>query len=725
MKRTFIFLMLISLTFGLNLKAQDHHLPLTSDVNDVIGTLNGTNNNVTFATDAERGDVAVFNGTDAYIDIPSFVNGKEAVTIAVWYKADYTTEWRSLWEIVEDPDNKLRYIPSNGIDGKTELVHKTQADGDLMWPGAYTFAQGEWQHSVVTISSNKVTVYVDGQKAFEKNSVENLLNLNDIGNYLGRNTWGDYFLGSMSDFRVYNKALTDTEVAKLYVETEKSTSQIASAYTVTDITQKTCKLNATLNAPGTVALTIQLASDPAPDIETLKLSPFTIEITEANSTGTFAITEAMGGMPKTHYTTYYVAKDANDNWESDMTAVSFKTLAETDNLYHWPLSTDVNEVINGLNGTNQGATFVEDTEKGSVAVFNDGYIELPSFLKDLDEVTISLWFRMDEERLWSRFYSLGLGDEGGPGYREGFWLMPVSGWDNNYAAEFTNPTGVWKQSIVSPAINLGEWYHSVMVMDKTNAKLYLDNVMLSDEVVPVPVGEINDSENYLGKSYWPADAIFGGAMTDLRVFTKALSSEEIAEMYVEQEFISAYPNVSEISQTDAKLNVKLNKAGTVYYTVLESTETQPSIAEIMSAANTIQISEKETEYTATINNLTANTSYKIYSIAKDKYGNTQTTITSTDFSTTTTAINSTSLNFCKLYPNPAEKGEFKIAVDSESGNFKLTVFDLSGRTVLKNNYIRANNQIITVNNRLKSGFYIIKLQNTDNNKAATLKLEIK
>ena len=72
--------------------AQDHQWPLTADVNDVVGGLNGTNNGITFQNDAERGDVAIFDGAAAYADMPSFMKDKSAMTISVWFKPDYENQ---------------------------------------------------------------------------------------------------------------------------------------------------------------------------------------------------------------------------------------------------------------------------------------------------------------------------------------------------------------------------------------------------------------------------------------------------------------------------------------------------------------------------------------------------------------------------------------------------------------------------------------------------------
>lgn len=542
MKRK-IFTLIAMMIFVSSVFAQVHHLPLTSDANDIVGSLNGTlNGDVTFVADAERGDVATFDGDGDWIDIPSFISGKSEFSVSVWYKQDFVQEWRCVFALGNSDVDHIRFMPDNGCCARTEIIYRNDANGntdDKMWPGAILgHVAGDWHHAVITFTSTLITGYEDGVKIFQGNTIKDPTTLSDVSNFIGKNFYGDFFKGSISDFRVYDTALTDAEVASLYVETEKATGEIKGGFAINNIAQKTANIDVVLNQPGRVYFTPRLEGDPAPDVATVKTEAnaygLLINVSSANTITSFPVTEALGGQPKTRYVFYFVAEDAGGTAQSAVTPIAFKTLANTDDVYHWPLQSDVVEANgSGLDGAAVGAVFESDAVRGDVALLKDGYITLPSFVNGLDELSLGIWYRMDEERLWSRIFSIGEGGRpGDDGYRDGLWVVPRSGFDgsNPFALEMTGQDAQWTHMINNPGNGLGEWHHTMIVCNNDSIQMFLDGVKINNMVTPKRFSDINDVNNYLGKSYWP-DAILGGAVSDLWAFTRALTAQEVLDHY--------------------------------------------------------------------------------------------------------------------------------------------------------------------------------------------------
>ncbi|MEN8248760.1 MAG: LamG domain-containing protein, partial [Bacteroidota bacterium] len=294
--RKIILLLFISILFVGQGFAQDHHWPLTADANDVVGTLHGTNHGVTFATDAERGDVAVFDGSggDSFIYIPSLLNGQDEATISLWVKQNVGSTWSRIYSfgVASDIETNQNHgcdihftlVGNNpNDDTRFEFLNKNYAD-PCHWnawpgkPGAITI--GEWHHSVVTLTRTKVVMYLDGEKIAEQNLLSDPFTMDDQGNVLGRAYWPDADVqAAMSDFRVYNNALSDTEVAALYVETEQSTAEIAGGFSIKDITASSATATAVLNQDGTVHVISLAAGSPAPTIEEVKASTAVFTLT--------------------------------------------------------------------------------------------------------------------------------------------------------------------------------------------------------------------------------------------------------------------------------------------------------------------------------------------------------------------------------------------------------------------------------------------------------------
>ncbi|HDS07376.1 MAG TPA: hypothetical protein ENO05_07085 [Bacteroides sp.] len=210
--------------------------------------------------------------------------------------------------------------------------------------------------------------------------------------------------------------------------------------------------------------------------------------------------------------------------------------------HHWPLTENLNDVVGDLHGTNNGVTFENDAERGPVAYFNgdNAYANLPSFVNGLTEITVAVWFRMDESRVWARVYSFGEGDQTEP--KDCMMVIPVSGNNNMYRFTLSNPGGTWydidfPMEIVD--IQTGTWYQSTVVLKPDSIILYHNGAQIfAESGFERAFGTLNDVENALGKSFWP-DPLWKGAISDLRVYDSAMTPAEVKALYDETKAASA------------------------------------------------------------------------------------------------------------------------------------------------------------------------------------------
>jgi hypothetical protein len=209
--------------------------------------------------------------------------------------------------------------------------------------------------------------------------------------------------------------------------------------------------------------------------------------------------------------------------------------------YHWPLKANLDDVVGGKNGTNFGVTFENDATRGNVAVFSgDSYAKLPSFVNGLTEITVAIWYRMDEKRVWSRIYSFGKGDQSEP--KDVMMVIPTSGRvepdsdpaHNMYRFTLSDPSGPWADIDFTKAevdVQLNTWYQSTVVLKPDSIILYHNNTQIfAESGFTRPIGTLEDIENALGKSFWP-DNLWKGALSDLKVWKKALTKAEVIANY--------------------------------------------------------------------------------------------------------------------------------------------------------------------------------------------------
>ncbi len=237
--------------------------------------------------------------------------------------------------------------------------------------------------------------------------------------------------------------------------------------------------------------------------------------------------------------------------------------------HHWPLTTNLNDVVGTLNGTNHGVTFGNDAVRGPVALFDgvSAYANLPSFVNGNAAVTVTCWWKMEESRVWARIYTLGKGDQVEP--KDVMMVIPVSGNNNMYRFTLSDPSGPWvdadfPKEVVDVTTNT--WYWSAVVLKPDSIIVYHnDSQILAESGFTRPINTLEDTENAIGKSFWP-DLTWKGAISDLRFYNTALTKTEVLALYNSTNInvgISKNALQSDIPvvfSENNKIRVKLNKS---------------------------------------------------------------------------------------------------------------------------------------------------------------------
>jgi fibronectin type 3 domain-containing protein len=175
-------------------------------------------NGAAVVTDVDRGKVVALNGSTDYIDLGTNssldLSDNNQATIAAWVRMDASQNHNS---IVTKGEWREAY----------SLLIKGDA-GDVLWTGNDTsvfsgasIPVGVWTHVAVTINGSLTTFYINGQLSGATNQNRgnpidnNPLQNTEIGRE-DRSTDGTlarwYFNGRMDDVRIYELALTQSEI---------------------------------------------------------------------------------------------------------------------------------------------------------------------------------------------------------------------------------------------------------------------------------------------------------------------------------------------------------------------------------------------------------------------------------------------------------------------------------------------------------------------------------
>jgi hypothetical protein len=181
-----------------------HHYSFEDNTNDQAGTNHGTNNGASFV-DGKSGKALNFDGTNDYITLTNDINlGNAEWTTSAWVKTSKTYYQTILSNSLGGPVANLL-----GIYDKILYRHY-----DGSWKnelGDSIVNNGEW-HLLTWVNKNdkKMDLYVDGEldKAGVNSEVTNTGPVDQIGK-----NWGTYyFKGIMDELKVWNYALTQTEI---------------------------------------------------------------------------------------------------------------------------------------------------------------------------------------------------------------------------------------------------------------------------------------------------------------------------------------------------------------------------------------------------------------------------------------------------------------------------------------------------------------------------------
>jgi hypothetical protein len=170
--------------------------------------LDGTASNVTWANGA-----ASFNGTSSTISLgnPTALNFTGAVTLSAWIKPTSTTGARAILyhHQVGSPDNQVFLRLNSGVlEGGSYSAGAGQISASATYPTADV---GVWTHVTLTNDRTHWNLYING--TLEATAADTTGALTASGWAVGSSNAGDqYFSGSIADARVYNRAVSSSDI---------------------------------------------------------------------------------------------------------------------------------------------------------------------------------------------------------------------------------------------------------------------------------------------------------------------------------------------------------------------------------------------------------------------------------------------------------------------------------------------------------------------------------
>ena len=533
-----------------------------------------------------------FDGTGDYLTVASLspaISG--TVTVSMWvywdgYSSDTDAAGRLTLFDAQNPGDDLWLNLNESGDSKFNVYF-----GDLDAPGYHhstsVVTQNSWHHLAASWDGTNVKLYINGtlDKSVET-AVSGTFALDTSSFKIGARenfaVGADfYFNGIIDDVRIYDRALSDTQILQIYNDTHLGLSNNA-----TIVSQET--------TPGDVWQVEVTPNDNRSDgvilnstVVTIQTQPFHINpwlnstsltnLTSENLTATNNTTSDVDGNPVTNIFNWYVN---GTSWA--VLNMPFETNNSTG-------ATDYGGNNDGTHGAGAASPTWGAGQVGGAYTFDGGdYISIANegnfdFVNSV--FSVEGWFKTSNTDASRRMI---LAKGAAANYQ---WDVELQT-NHTLTAYFSAPDGSTVLARDSPeAVNDGNWHHFVIVYDtrttSENIKLYLD----SDEKISSRAN-VSATEDYgngdvalmIGaRDPGSPTLFFDGSLDNIRIYSGALSWAQINQSYQEQ-VDSITNNATIVSQetfVDAVWQCEVTPTDTVQDgTVLNSSATTVLVSNV-------------------------------------------------------------------------------------------------------------------------------------------------
>ena len=204
---------------------------------DETGTSSGSFNATVGGTVTEHGSVSYVDNydgsskalsisTDAagnYLELPKgLLNGKDAATFSFWIKP--SSKWAFMTTPVSGSQNYLNEKYLGMFASSSEYTVERYNNSGTRLSSVNANASGDWQYITAVFTADGTKVYVNGKLLASDTAAVDIKSLftADASTWIGHGNWYDDktgkfegFSGMIDDFKVYGRALNETEINQL------------------------------------------------------------------------------------------------------------------------------------------------------------------------------------------------------------------------------------------------------------------------------------------------------------------------------------------------------------------------------------------------------------------------------------------------------------------------------------------------------------------------------
>ncbi|MFA7171214.1 MAG: DUF2341 domain-containing protein [Candidatus Paceibacterota bacterium] len=190
----------------------------------------------------------------------------------------------------------------------------------------------------------------------------------------------------------------------------------------------------------------------------------------------------------------------------------------------------------GNDGTISGADYTADKEGNANAALSfdgvDDYVDCGNdeSLNITDEITISTWVKTSQSKNYQRISD-----------KLDVWQFYTYTTTGNLGSALYTSSGNYGDKDSGKFIADGIWHNVILVYNGSYIRFYVDGIKTPNEFSQTGTLNINTNDVYIGNR-GTLDRGFQGSIDDVRIYNRALSEDEIEQLYLEGEATGLYDN---------------------------------------------------------------------------------------------------------------------------------------------------------------------------------------
>lgn len=159
------------------------------------------------------------------------------------------------------------------------------------------------------------------------------------------------------------------------------------------------------------------------------------------------------------------------------------------------------------------------------------YVQLPGdIMEKFAAISVASWLKLASGVAWDRLFDFNAGEQ------SWFYFSPT-GWNSN-TMMIGSRVAILGGGRLDPELMLpqpfpvGDWHHVAVVLSPPYLRYYVDGLLEAEltnmTVKPSDVGKTH--QNWLGRSVFATDPYLNGWLDDFRVYSGALTEEQVVEL---------------------------------------------------------------------------------------------------------------------------------------------------------------------------------------------------